>query len=41
MVNKDSKPNILIIMTDQQRADTIRALGNPIIQTPALDRLVW
>ena len=41
MVNKDSRPNILIIMTDQQRADTIRALGNPIIQTPALDRLVF
>ena len=34
------KPNILAIMTDQQRFDTISALGNPIIQTPALDRLV-
>ena len=33
-------PNILILMTDQQRADTIAALGNPIIKTPALDRLV-
>jgi len=35
-----SRPNILLIMTDQQRADTIAALGNPLIKTPALDRLV-
>ncbi len=33
-------PNILLLMTDQQRADTIAALGNPIIRTPTLDRLV-
>jgi len=33
-------PNILFIMTDQQRADTIAALGNPHIYTPNLDRLV-
>lgn len=33
-------PNILIFLTDQQRADTIGAHGNPIIQTPVLDRLV-
>ena len=31
------RPNILAIMTDQQRFDTVAALGNPIIQTPALD----
>ncbi len=35
-----SPPNILFIQTDQQRADTIAALGNPIIKTPALDSLV-
>ena len=34
------RPNILVIMTDQQRADTIAALGNPIIKTPAMDSLV-
>ncbi|NJN84260.1 MAG: sulfatase-like hydrolase/transferase, partial [Caldilineaceae bacterium] len=34
------QPNILLIMTDQQRWDTIAALGNPIIKTPALDSLV-
>ena len=33
-------PNILYIMTDQQRADTIAALGNPHIYTPNYDRLV-
>ena len=32
-------PNILLITTDQQRADTVAALGNPAIQTPTLDRL--
>lgn len=35
-----SKPNILLIFTDMQRADTVHALGNPVIQTPNLDRLV-
>jgi len=35
-----SRPNILLIFTDQQRWDTIHALGNPIIRTPHLDRLV-
>jgi len=34
------KPNILFFFTDMQRADTIHALGNPIIKTPNLDRLV-
>ena len=32
--------NILLIFTDQQRWDTVHALGNPIIKTPALDGLV-
>ena len=36
----DSKPNILLIFADDQRADTIAALGNPVIKTPNLDRLV-
>jgi arylsulfatase len=34
------KPNILFIMTDQQRADAIAALGNEDIYTPNMDRLV-
>ena len=33
-------PNVLWICTDQQRFDTIRALGNDRINTPNLDRLV-
>jgi len=36
---KAKRTNILLLFTDQQRADTIAALGNPIIRTPALDRL--
>jgi arylsulfatase A-like enzyme len=32
-------PNVLFIFTDDQRADTIAALGNPEIKTPNLDRL--
>lgn len=35
-----ARPDILFIMTDQQRFDTIAALGNPHIYTPNMDRLV-
>jgi arylsulfatase A-like enzyme len=35
-----SRPNILFILTDDQRWDTIGALGNREISTPNLDRLV-
>ena len=34
------QPNILFLMTDQQRFDTIAALGNRYIYTPNMDRLV-
>jgi len=34
-----AKPNVLLIMTDQQRKDTIGAYGNPVIKTPHLDSL--
>lgn len=33
-------PNVLFIVSDDQRPDTIHALGNATIRTPALDRLV-
>ena len=33
------RPNFLVIVTDDQRPDTIGALGNPRIATPNLDRL--
>ncbi len=34
------RPNILWYCTDQQRFDTIGALGNPYVSTPTLDKLV-
>ena len=34
------RPNVLFFFADDQRADTIAALGNPVIRTPNLDRLV-
>lgn len=34
------RPNVLFLFSDDQRADTIAALGNGIIRTPNLDRLV-
>jgi len=34
------KPNVIIIYTDQQRYNTIAALGNGFIQTPNIDKLV-
>ncbi len=37
---QNSRPNILWICTDQQRYDTIGALGNPYVSTPNVDRLV-
>ncbi|MFW5986310.1 MAG: sulfatase-like hydrolase/transferase, partial [Halanaerobiales bacterium] len=36
----DNRPNILLLMTDQQRFDTINAAGYDHMQTPNLDRLV-
>lgn len=36
----DGRPDVLFVMTDQQRFDTIAALGNRNIHTPSLDRLV-
>src|SRR5256885_2625346 len=35
-----ARPNVLFIFCDDQRADTIAALGNAHLQTPNLDRLV-
>ena len=32
--------NVVFIFADDQRADTIAALGNPVIKTPNIDRLV-
>jgi arylsulfatase len=35
-----AQPNIVLIITDQQRFDTINALGAPWMHTPNIDRLV-
>jgi arylsulfatase A-like enzyme len=35
-----ARPNIILVYTDQQRYDTIAALGNRVIRTPNMDRLV-
>ena len=37
---RGERPNILWICTDQQRWDTIGALGNPYVSTPNIDGLV-
>ena len=37
--NKEQKPNLLFIMTDQQRFDAMSCAGNTIIKTPNMDRL--
>lgn len=34
-----TKPNLLVIQTDQQQDFTMKAYGNNVIQTPALDNL--
>lgn len=39
-VQADTRPNIVVLFTDDQRFDTIRALGHPDVQTPNIDRLV-
>lgn len=33
------KPNVLFLLSDDQRPDTVAAAGNPHIKTPSLDRL--
>ena len=36
----NERPNIILMITDQQRFDTIRGLGFPYMDTPNLDRLI-
>jgi len=36
----EDRPNVLFLFADDQRPDTIAALGNPVIKTPNLDALV-
>lgn len=39
-IDMDNRPNIIFIMTDQQRIDTINATGNRHMITPNMDELV-
>jgi arylsulfatase A-like enzyme len=39
-IGADERPNVILLVTDDQRADAIGALGNPHIMTPNMDRLV-
>jgi arylsulfatase A-like enzyme len=40
LAQEKKRPNVLFLFTDDQRADTIAALGNKHIKTPNLDKLV-
>ena len=33
----DNRPNVLLIMTDQQRGDALGIEGHPVLQTPVMD----
>ena len=35
----EDKPNLLFIMTDQQRFDALSCMGNTVLETPNIDRL--
>ena len=39
MATAKKKPNLLFIMTDQQRFDALSIAGNSVLKTPNLDRL--
>ena len=38
-LNGADRPNIIYLMTDDQRADALGCMGNQIIQTPHIDGL--
>ena len=35
-----SRPNVLLVIADDHRADALGALGHPVVRTPVLDELV-
>ncbi|MEN8184297.1 MAG: sulfatase [Myxococcota bacterium] len=38
-VERSGRPSFLVLVTDDQRADTLGCMGNPVIQTPSIDAL--
>src|ERR1044071_7106986 len=36
---RSKRPNVLMLLTDDQRWDTLGCMGNPIIQTPNVDSI--
>ena len=39
--NSTDKPNILLVMTDQEPTYLMGCYGNEIIETPARDSILW
>lgn len=39
MADRDTRPNILLIMTDQQRGDCLSSEGHPVLMTPNMDSI--
>lgn len=39
MTLDDSRPNILLIVTDQQRAGALGIAGHPVLSTPYMDQI--
>ena len=37
--NPDKRPNIIFLLNDDQRCDSMGCMGNPIIQTPNMDNM--
>jgi hypothetical protein len=38
--NGHSRPNIVFLLTDDQRDNTLSAMGHPFVKTPNVDRLL-
>ncbi|MCY3673266.1 MAG: sulfatase-like hydrolase/transferase, partial [Alphaproteobacteria bacterium] len=36
---RDKRPNFILFVTDQQRADHLGCYGHPVLRTPAIDGL--
>ena len=36
---RSSRPNIILVITDDQRFDALGCMGNPVLKTPHIDAL--